>query len=648
MCSMPGQIPVCSGQTNKLRKPSLLPSFLPRATARLCQKGDASKLSGICCGRWEESADDTDSELGPPALVLCDGLSLLRIPRSGFSTGAPVEQVFEIQGLGEETADDRVIDIHFLSAADDSPAVSAFLVLQSHRLYRLPWPPDRGSSEKQDVCYADCQYVVSVTATHQAGLIFGGGVDGAFSARADGRLEAVAYPAIEQTHMVAATALSDMWAILCGRGMAQESGHAWRACHSISCCVLLALRTLEMLACIDLQCSANGGGCLHLMSLNNMLLLAGNCRRATDSSPACPALVSWHVAIDEVAQKSPCSGAAIALHADVCWLEEIHASGNLVATASVLEHLRILALGLSDGTIVLLREFAQQSTWQTCGCHSVAACASTIVACGFVAWKTHAAVTETLALAHGLFAASEDGARRLWLSGVGGSEPTGAREHVAAPQKLQGSQLAPSSAEAAVAAPRRRSDDKRHLHQDARNLAPSGKKAEGSRPAESSRRPLGPDNKLDLDLNAVSSFVPPLPSHSELEALIDLAVREIAELEEQEEQLVRNKPATIQPELSENSRSDGLPPLAPVAAPSPPKLARVPRAQVHHDLLDPLEVTRAYLARSCRPVVQPQALLPLPSAASQLARTAEDIWENSIESLSFNPLEHHIKSLCRP
>eukprot|EP00930_Biecheleria_cincta_P092430 TRINITY_DN82341_c0_g1_i1.p1 TRINITY_DN82341_c0_g1~~TRINITY_DN82341_c0_g1_i1.p1 ORF type:complete len:245 (+),score=27.17 TRINITY_DN82341_c0_g1_i1:125-859(+) len=239
-------------ETDKLIEPSPLPRFLPRATARLCRKGDTRRLFGICCGKWEEAVH-TAPELGPPALVLCDGHSLLRLPRPGFSDdAAPVEQVFEIQCLSEEGRDEKVIDIHFVRAADDSPFVSAFLVSQSHRLYWLPWPPNRNSLENRDAGYADCHYAVSVTATHQDGFILAGGRGGTYIAKANGRFETVAYPAVdEQTHMVAATALSDMWAILCGKAMTADASHA---CQAISCIVLLALRTLETLACLDLQC----------------------------------------------------------------------------------------------------------------------------------------------------------------------------------------------------------------------------------------------------------------------------------------------------------------------------------------------------------------------------------------------------------
>ncbi|CAE8595792.1 unnamed protein product, partial [Polarella glacialis] len=86
-----------------------------------------------------------------------------------------------------------------------------------------------------------------------------------------------------------------------------------------------------------------------------------------------------------------------------------------------------------------------------------------------------------------------------------------------------------------------------------------------------------------------------------------------------------------------------------------PKIARMPKeryldpkwASVQRELLDPIEISLAYLDKSCRPSVEPEGPYWPQSAAPEVARI-RDPWENSIESLSFNPLEHHVKSLCRP
>lgn len=146
----------------------------------------------------------------------------------------------------------------------------------------------------------------------------------------------------------------------------------------------------------------------------------------------------------------------------------------------------------------------------------------------------------------------------------------------------------------------------------------------------------------------------PLPPSDKLEALIQQTAREIAELESQEQFWADSSDVDEdwhqrEPEL--------LPSLAPVEAPTPPRIQRLGRerrvdpkwARLQKELVDPIESSRAYLDRICRP--QPEPVVPhrLPQGfLDEVMAATRNPLEDFTEILSYDPLEFHIRSLCRP
>lgn len=148
----------------------------------------------------------------------------------------------------------------------------------------------------------------------------------------------------------------------------------------------------------------------------------------------------------------------------------------------------------------------------------------------------------------------------------------------------------------------------------------------------------------------------PLPPSAELEALIEQTAREIAELESQE-QFWADGSDVDDLDRQRYHETAPLPSLTPLQAPAPPRIQRLGResrldskwARLQRELADPIEISRAYLDRVCRPQPEPAVPYMVPKeVVDEVVDSTRNPWQNSIESLSYNPLEFHIKSLCRP
>jgi len=388
-------------------------------------------------------------------------------------------------------------------------------------------------------------------------------------------------------------------------------------------CCLLGQHSLERLAVIELQQVCIASASCHVLATeaeagSENLVLVGN-------GASGPLLASLQPDLS-----APSSNLPQRAMAEVSRLQDLCGGSSLamVASASLAaqESMLLLALGLCDGTVLLLRH-EKSPDWQLCGRHVVSSSGSMIVACGFAS--------------HGMFAVAADGARRLWLSGSACSAETANRRDagggdVGAPG---GYPASGSDAETYPRVPPQPSSEP-----DQR----------GRRPLKSQERQGEGHTQGEKDTcRSAKAAEASGPSHAEIQALINQTIQEIAELESQEQFWSQTSEACEQLFVEAEEPPAELPPVVP---PSPPKIPRLPRERAGDpklvknpractDSVDPAELSRAYLARACAPKARARQPFRLPT--STIASKLRNPWENSIESLSFNPLEHHIKSLAK-
>ncbi|CAE7457387.1 unnamed protein product [Symbiodinium natans] len=137
----------------------------------------------------------------------------------------------------------------------------------------------------------------------------------------------------------------------------------------------------------------------------------------------------------------------------------------------------------------------------------------------------------------------------------------------------------------------------------------------------------------------------PIPLTAELEALIGKTLREIQVLENQEK--LWSQP---EPDLQLEFKAEQLQhSFSKVNVPSPPQIPRAkrpPATGAREAEEEAVEHCRRFLAEACRPHVKIRMAYPVPHlevsqvADMQLRRP----FENSLESMSFNPLEFRIRS----
>jgi len=304
----------------------------------------------------------------------------------------------------------------------------------------------------------------------------------------------------------------------------------------------------------------------------------------------------------------------------------------------------LVVLGLSDGSVCLLRSIETHfcaGSLQLCGRHFIAPEEeSPVVACGFAA-----DVKADEDHRPPLFAATCAGRRRLWITGgvcrgataspaeqqaLSASRTTALLDcppvHRATSEPLGKTDLGP--ADVPRDPPRAAACPPKVLNSDAEDHGGGGDSA--------ARQPMmGPEDG-------------PLPRWSELEALIDQTAREIAELEGQEALSAMRDDGDLQ-------AATPVPQLPPFSEPRSPRIARVARAsclnqkwaRAQRELIDPAELTRSFLDRSVMPQPKPPEPWWVPEDCPEVSMD-RDRWECSIESLSFDPLAYHVRSLCRP
>lgn len=149
----------------------------------------------------------------------------------------------------------------------------------------------------------------------------------------------------------------------------------------------------------------------------------------------------------------------------------------------------------------------------------------------------------------------------------------------------------------------------------------------------------------------------PLPERRLLDAEIERTLREIAGLEEESlllQQALHDERAAPKPAPGDAAAS--LPPLPPVEAPEPPKISRISREawvdpkwdKARRELIDPLPLLRSYLDRTCRPPLSAPKPCWVPANTPGIAEPGSDFWEGSVETMTVDPVEQHIKNLCKP
>jgi len=165
------------------------------------------------------------------------------------------------------------------------------------------------------------------------------------------------------------------------------------------------------------------------------------------------------------------------------------------------------------------------------------------------------------------------------------------------------------------------------------------------------------DDLNDLDAQVQRGALQQIPFEAprdELDVLIQRTAREIAELEAKEEMLRQRAYQEDEPALRPVTNPE---PLVALDVPVPPGIARLAResrverrwARTRERLVDPLEASRAYLERTCRPQPRGPRFYKAPeNALACLAKVSEDPLQNALRSLSVDPLEAHMRSLCQP
>lgn len=284
----------------------------------------------------------------------------------------------------------------------------------------------------------------------------------------------------------------------------------------------------------------------------------------------------------------------------------------------------MLCVGLSSGEFLVFRGVddcirpGRGGCFQVCGHHRLEATASPsmaspVAACGFAAWG---GASERRQVA--LFAASASGAHRLWLTGGAGPGPAAYASEVEVPRPQPRPLPAPTPAPAGAALALRAAASAPWL-------------AEPAPPA---------------------CTLVALRPESDLERLIKRTAREIADLEGEEANLL----ADIEASRAEPHRPPPRPEqLVPLELPEAPLRMRLPRearvdarwATAQRELLDPAEISRAYLDRACCPSAKPGGpYWPSPWTAEELTSQRRRLQGRPHEAIMSDPLENHVRSLC--
>lgn len=304
-------------------------------------------------------------------------------------------------------------------------------------------------------------------------------------------------------------------------------------------------------------------------------------------------------------------------------------NARITSAALLAEPRMLVALGTSDGSVHVFRPSSDPfDGFAPCGRHRLShdglAC---VVATGFSAWSEEGSVGRL-----GLFAALESGEHHLWVMG---SEPP---VHESAPS----SRPRRSDSDTSLAPrcpPEPASCDR---PPDPVELAPR----RAAQPTPCPERLQG-DRVARLKVGAAVAVARehvPVPLTSDLESLIARTARQIAELEDEEAAFARaadKREATIVLES---------PPIVPLEVPPPPASRRQlgfcsvtqKWSEKQRELIDPMEMSRAYLERLNRPVAKPQQPFWPPSP-----QHGDSVHISSV-SLSFDPLEDHVRGLCQP
>jgi len=553
----------------------------------------------VCCAGWQRRGPTVSSD--GPALVLCDGrhfqcLFVLSEREEHFSLDGSVRQA----AAGSDGI--QVAEFHFLHRRH----CTIWMLLQSGDLGWALWP---GGGSAADV--------------NSTGSVLGEGSEGADNPLPSGGCH----------HRFICTAVNDGDGFMCavaddgtaclvdsdGKLLASRHvatlrrptciatlPHAWAILSSMpqSTCLLSVcdIHSLTVLATLDFgEQKVSRVISWGQPSYAAKEPLASTTLLAFADSP--PRVISLHLGHD---------GLPLAFDAHPPFVCELPLMSPhtyvLCAEAFVATPAPLVACGLSDGTICMLRATARPEMFEVCGRHSLSdsQCAP-LVSCGFTAWS-QPSVGGQLAL----FAVTSSSQHRLWISRL--APP------VAIAAGGQPSATAPVSDDIASLHISLDSDSCWTMCHDGADCVP---------------------DSLAAQL--------PAPPTRDLEALIAQTAQEIAALEWE---------ATALDEVDEEEHPQPLPrPSALLAldVPSPPKITRLSREQflnprwvrAQRELVDPVEIARSYLDRACQPEQKPFQPYWVASDVTDALVTRQPL-DSAVSLLSVDPLELHVKSLCQP
>jgi len=637
-----------------------------RTRIRPCT-GVESLRPQLCYGQWEHNGSVVAAE--GPTLVLCDGIRFQRMTLLEDRA-----QFFELDCNCRHQASMRasinVTQFHFVHG----PACNVFMITTAGELVWSRWSETSALLRKgvagcmasgdvltercrlpdKDICEHDSFFVCAAAHNLEKGLLCAVADSGGVFLLDSGAMLLATTQVSSVASVQCAAALPYQWAILSCDGM-----------RCASTLQFIGLQTLEMLTVVDLgQIQVS-----HIASWGQAL------GRNTGYPTGTNALL--------VVATAPLAVASL-------YLEDLQASvedgfrwcpllghfpnADVVCAATLATApAPLAALGFSDGSVCVLRgstntqQAGRHLDLDVCGKHRLAVGGtSPVVACGFAVWsQSHDSDS------HALFAAAASGGYRLWIKGGAAHVPAHATKGAVVHQgPYEHSPPRVSSNNVSVGLPLSSQDDSAQptsqMHYFPMNVDASARHEDltpwgpSSRPCSSLPNHLNPPLAPPLPHPAlggtahIASTAEASPPGLELDAVIKRTVQEIALLEAEQNKLL-DSDAVLVDEQKEVVTTPESASLIALDVPDAPRIARVSRenqadhkyARAQRELVDPIEITRAYLDRTCRPQrkVQEPYWVPFDPDASRIAR---DPYECSIASLSFDPLEFQVKSLCRP
>lgn len=549
----------------------------------------------LSCVQWECHGCAVSAD--GPTLVLCDGIHFQRL-----SVLAETAHFLGIDLAPLGTSTRRIREFYFLRGR----FCSIFMVLESGQLLRALWPQHSTAPALAvvDDCFTAniaassgdvCIEGVVCAAVNQSkpGLLCVVGMHGhTWLISADGFVRTSGhFSAMRNASSLAS--LPDSWLVLSCTPQAAASGSS--TMHTVHLCDLLSLelRVTVRLGCAQIshvfswcQTQLKDEDAMGHVALHTALVVA-------DSPPLLLPV--------ELGGQGPAAIGVNATNPRACVLAGVVQNDVSVEAAAALFRTSgpLIALGLSDGSVLVLRGSLQSNgcigDFQVAGRHQLISSGqiAPVIDCGFAIW-TSVGVEEKLAL----FAASASGKHQLWITKAPASEA-----HVS-------------------------------------EVSVDGDDMPRTAPA--------PTEETCIMADVAEIDDEPLPPRHELADLIRRTALEIEMLEHEQQKLIHNEEDEVQSVPEPTA-------LPAIDVPDPPKISRIARAQCidpkwarkQQELVDPTEITRAYLDRACRPQGKVHQPHWIPSEFVRMHKTQQP-WESAVESFSVDPLEAHVKSLCQP